>query len=277
MNLATWADAPTRSLTAPWRGRRLQQLLWGAGTVVVLIALWFVATTVLGLVSPLALPAPQTVLARFVTLSSSDYVGETLWGHAAASVRIVGIGWALAGLIGVPLGVAMSWSRRARNLTYPVFQVLRSIPPIAWIPLAILWFGIDSSARVFIVVIAAVVPWTINSAEAVRGVDPLLVRAAVNLGAGRRMLTSVVLPAGLPTLLAGARIALGNAWTALVAAELLAATSGLGFVALNASRALDTPTMLAAMFVIGALGILFSFVLLGVARLVAPWSRGSDG
>ena len=173
------------------------------------------------------------------------------------------------------MGIFMVWSTRFRNLVYPTFQMLRSISPIAWIPLAIIWLGIDSSARIFIVFLSAVVPWVINSMEAVRSVDPLLVRAAKTLGARRRILLEVVLPAGLPTLLAGARIALGNAWTAVIAAELLAATAGLGFVALNSSRALDTPTMLAAMVVIGLLGMAFSWLLLKLARVLAPWAKTS--
>lgn len=250
-----------------------RRIVTGIVAVVVALLVWHVATTRLMLISPLSLPSPEAVFARIVALSGTPYLGETIWGHAWSSVQIVLGGWLLAGVVGVFLGVGISWSRIVRNLTFPIFQALRSISPIAWIPIALVWLGIDDSARVFIVFIAAVVPWTVNSMDAVRSVDPLLLRAARNLGAGRRTLTSVVLPAGLPTLLAGARIALGNAWTALIAAELLAATSGLGFLALNSSRALDTPTMLASMAVIGALGILFSVLMVRLSNILAPWAK----
>lgn len=239
------------------------------------IALWHLATAELEWVNPLSLPSPGSVADQLVSLSDTPYLGHTLWGHTLASVRVMFTGWLLAGLVGLPLGVGMAWSSRIRDLVYPTFQLLRSISPIAWIPLAIVWLGIADSARTFIVFVAAVVPWVVSSMDAVRGVDPLLINAARTLGAGRRTMTDVVLPAALPTFLAGARIALGNAWTALIAAELLAATSGLGFVALNSSRALDTPTLVAAMAVIGVLGMLFSYALQGLAAVLAPWARRS--
>ena len=255
------------------RRARTRTFALGGGALVVAIVVWHLATTQFRLVSPLALPSPESVFNRIVAMSGSEYLGHTIWGHAWASVQIVIAGWLIAGLVGTLLGIGMAWLPIVRNLAFPIFQTLRSISPIAWIPIALVWLGIGDTSRVFIVFVAAVVPWTVNCFDAVRSVDPLLLRAARTLGAGRRTLTDVVLPAGLPTLLAGARIALGNAWTALIAAELLAATSGLGFVALNSSRALDTSTMLAAMAVIGVLGMLFSFIMLRVSTLLAPWAK----
>lgn len=247
----------------------------GGGAAAAALAVWYLATEWLALVSPLALPSPVAVGTRLVDLTGQPYLGHTMWGHAWRSAQVAFSGWLLAGVVGLPLGVAMAWLGPVRKLVNPTFQLLRSISPIAWIPLAIIWLGIGDGARIFIVFVAAVVPWVVSSMDAVRAVDPLLVRAARTLGARRRVLTDVVLPAGLPSFLAGARIALGNAWTALIAAELLAATAGLGFVALNSSRALDTPTLLAAMAVIGVFGMLFSYGLLRLAAVLAPWARQS--
>lgn len=254
-------------------GTTRRRILLGATGVIVTVTLWHLVTTRLHLVSQLSLPSPERVLERITVLSSTPYLGVTLWGHALASIKVVLLAWALAGVVGVLLGVGVTWNRVVRNLALPMFQLLRSISPIAWIPIALVWLGIDDSARIFIVFIAAVVPWTVNTMAAVLAVDPVLLRAAKTLGAGHRTLPEVVLPACLPTLLAGARIALGNAWTALIAAELLAASAGLGFVALNSSRVLDTPTMLAAMFTIGALGVLFSLGMLQIAKALTPWTR----
>jgi len=240
-----------------------------------LLGLWYIATNGAGWIGPLELPGIVDVGQRLRTLSDTPFLGHTVWGHAEASMRVVIVGWLVAGLIGAPSGVLMAWSPRFRSLTYPVFQLLRPVSPIAWIPLTIAWLGIGEQARIFIVFIAAVVPWVINSMEAVTSVDPLLVRAARNLGSGPvTTLWRIVLPAGLPTLLGGARVALGNAWTAVIAAELLAATSGLGYVALNASKALDTTTTVAAMAVIGAIGLALSLVMRQLVRLTAPWARG---
>ncbi|PSL02839.1 taurine transport system permease protein [Haloactinopolyspora alba] len=252
-------------------GRRTAAI--GAVSVLVAIGVWYLATERLELVSPLALPSPVAVADRLVALHDTAYLGETIWGHTLASIQVMFAGWLLAGVVGVPLGVAMAWSTPVRRLVYPTFQLLRSISPIAWIPLAIIWLGIASSARIFIVFIAAVVPWVVSSMDGVTGVNPLLIKAARTLGAGRRTMTDVVLPASLPSLLAGARIAMGNAWTAIIAAELLAATAGLGFVALNSSRTLDTPTLLAAMAVIGLLGMLLSYALQWLSAVLAPWAR----
>lgn len=254
------------------RGRRLAI---GATSVIVTIGLWHLVTEVLGLVNPLSLPAPRATAERLISLTHTAYLGHTIWGHLLASVKVMFTGWFIAGLVGLPLGVAMAWSGRVNNLVAPTFHLLRSISPIAWIPLAIVWLGVGTNARAFVVFVAAVVPWIVSSFDAVHGVDPLLPRAAKTLGAGRRTITHVVLPCALPGFLAGARIALGNAWTALIAAELLAATSGLGFIALNSSRALDTSTLVAAMAVIGLLGMAFSFALERLAAVLAPWAKTS--
>jgi len=237
------------------------------------IALWWFVTRPGGAVSPLFLPPPMDVVDAFVRLLARPYLGSTLGQHIASSLSVVIGGWLAAGLVGLPLGIAMGWWRKARWIAFPIFQLLRPIPPLAWIPLAILWLGIGDSARIFVVFIAAIVPWVMNSMQAVYSIDGLLVRAAMTLGASdRQILTRVVCRTALPTLVAGARIALGNAWTTLVAAELLAATSGLGYIALNASRTLEMGILLVAMAIIGVLGACFAIGMQLLTRLVAPWA-----
>jgi ABC-type nitrate/sulfonate/bicarbonate transport system permease component len=179
----------------------------------------------------------------------------------------------LAGIVGVPLGIAMAWWRKLKWIVFPVFQLIRPVPPLAWIPLTLVWMGIGDAARVTVVFIAALVPWVMNSIQSVYSVDRLLIDAGRTLGASdRQILTRIVCRTALPTLVAGARIALGNAWTTLIAAELLAASAGLGYVALNASRMLDTDVLLVAMLLIGILGGLLSLLMLLANRVLAPWS-----
>jgi ABC-type nitrate/sulfonate/bicarbonate transport system permease component len=263
-------------VTSFWR-RVPGKAAWSAiatGSVLALAALWWWVTRPEGGVSPLFLPPPSDVAGAFVRLLARPYLGSSLGQHIVASLSVVMSGWLAAGLVGLPLGIAMGWWRRARWIAFPIFQLLRPVPPLAWIPLAIVWLGIGESARVFVVFVAAIVPWVMNSMQAVHSIDALLVRAALTLGANdRQILTRVVCRTALPTLVAGARIALGNAWTTLVAAELLAATSGLGYIALNASRTLEIGILLVAMAIIGALGALFSIVMQLLTRLVAPWAR----
>jgi len=279
LSVARWfaGAAPGADRTLPfWRREpsRAQWLAIAFASLAALLATWWALTRPDGVVSPLFLPPPSEVWDSFVRLLRRPYLGSTLGQHIGASLGIVIGGWLLAGAVGLPLGIAMGWWQKARWIAFPVFQILRPVPPLAWIPLAILWLGIGDSARIFVVFIAAIVPWVMNSMQAVYSIDGLLVRAAMTLGASdRQILTRVVCRTALPTLVAGARIALGNAWTTLVAAELLAATAGLGYIALNASRTLEIGILLVAMAIIGILGALFSIGMHVLTRLVAPWAR----
>jgi ABC-type nitrate/sulfonate/bicarbonate transport system permease component len=259
-----------------WRREpgRAQWLAIAAASLAAAFAMWWGATRPDGPISPLFLPPPVEVWQAFVRLLARPYLGSTLGQHIGASLQIVIGGWLLAGLVGLPLGIAMGWWKRVRWIAFPIFQILRPVPPLAWIPLALLWLGIGDSARIFVVFIAAVVPWVMNSMQAVDSIDGLLVRAAMTLGANdRQILGRVVCRTALPTLVAGARIALGNAWTTLVAAELLAATAGLGYIALNASRTLEIGILLVVMAIIGVLGALFSVGMHLMTRWVAPWAK----
>lgn len=238
-----------------------------------MIAAWWLITGPAALVTTLYLPPPGEVIGTFFRMCRDPYMGSTLWQHMLASLSVVMSGWLIAGVVGVPLGIAMAWWRRLRWIAFPVFQLVRPVPPLAWIPLAIIWMGIGDAARVSVVFIAALVPWLMNSMQAVYSIDALLVAAARTLGANdRQILTRVICRTALPTLVAGARIALGNAWTTLIAAELLAASSGLGYVALNASRTLETGVLLVAMGMIGLLGALFSVAMRAATRILAPWA-----
>lgn len=270
-------SAPGEDATVSFWRRQPARSIWLAiavTSIAAILAAWWFVTGPGGLVSPLFLPPPLEVWDSLVRLVSRRYLGSTLGQHVLSSLQVVIGGWLLAGLIGVPLGIAMGWWRKARWIMFPIFQLLRPVPPLAWIPLAILWLGIGDSARIFVVFIAAIVPWVMNSMQAVYSIDSLLVRAAMSLGATNfQILTRVVCKTALPTLVAGARIALGNAWTTLVAAELVAATAGLGYIALNASRTLEVGILLVAMGIIGVLGALFSIGMQLLTRLLAPWAR----
>jgi ABC-type nitrate/sulfonate/bicarbonate transport system permease component len=266
-------------VTSSWRRepQGATRALIAVGGVGALVLAWWIVTGPAALVTPLFLPPPTEVLATLGRMAREPYLGSTLWAHVYASLSVVLAGWLLAGIVGLPLGIAMAWWRRLRFIVFPVFQLVRPVPPLAWIPLAIIWLGIGDAARISVVFIAALVPWLMNSMQAVYSVDALLVSAARTLGASnRQILTRVVGRTALPTLVAGARIALGNAWTTLIAAELLAASAGLGYVALNASRTLETGVLLVAMGVIGLLGALMSAAMRVATRVLAPWSAKGD-
>ena len=242
------------------------------------LVLWAWLTREGGPVPALYFPPPEDVLNRFWRMWTRPYIGSTLWEHILSSLYIVLSGWSVAALVGVPLGIAMAWWSKLRWIVFPIFQIIRPVPPLAWIPLTILWLGIGDVARMSVVFIAALVPWLMNSMLAVYSVDKLLIDAAKTLGAtDRQILTRVVCRTALPTLVAAARMALGSAWSTLVAAEILAATAGLGYVAVNASQLLDTDVLIVAMIMIGLLGILLTALIELSQRVLAPWSVHRDG
>lgn len=236
------------------------------------ILLWHLVTAQFKWIAPLTLPSPGTVLVTIRRLATENYNGTLLAGNVWASLQVVLVGWAIGVGVGVPLGVAMGWSRSVRDYVSPVVEMLRPIPPPAWIPFAVLWFGIAPSGRIFVIAMAAVMPCIINSYGAVRGCDQILVDAGRCLGASNaRIVTQVVVPTVAPEILAGVRIAIGNAWMTVVAAELVASSAGLGFILVQAQYAIQPEVVLTSIFFIGAIGIVLSLVLGAVERHQAVW------
>ncbi len=246
-------------------------------TALVLFALaWWAATDALRLVSPFVLPSPGDVLGGLARVSRG-YMGSTLLDHLIASMSVMLSGFALALVIGIPLGVAMAWFPLVDRLFGPLVAVLRPIPPPAWIPLAILWFGIGLSGRTFIVFVAALVPVLVNSYVGVREVPQNVIAAARTLGANQRvLLTEVVLPAAAPVIFTGMRISVGVAWATIVAAELVVAERGFGFLIMSGYRNFEAEIMAGGMLIIAAIGALMNVAFLLVERRVLRWNAGDS-
>lgn len=216
------------------------------------------------------LPGPAAVAAAIAELLRRD----VLLDHVVASLYRVSWGFSLAVLVGVPLGLAMGWFGGAHRALDPLLQILRPISPIAWIPLAILWFGITDAAPIFLIFLAAFFPIVVATAGAVRRIPGVTLHAARNFGlGGSRLLTRVILPATLPQILTGLRVALGVAWMVVVAAEMIAVRSGLGWLILdarNAGKRYDL--VIAAMVLIGLTGLALDRALRGLERLeIVRW------
>lgn len=240
---------------------------WSIVSIAGALAVWYLATDVFRLVSPLTLPSPTDVASRFVWLTENTYNGTTLPENLAASLSVVLVGWALGVIVGAPLGVFMGWSERMRQYVSPLIELFRPIPPPAWIPFAVLWFGIDPAGRIFVIFVAALMPCIVNSYGAVVGRDPILIDAARCLGAtDLRILRSVVVPTVFPGILAGIRIAIGGAWMTVVAAELVASSAGLGYMLVQAQYAIQPSIVLVSMFIIGIVGGLLSLTLSAIER-----------
>ncbi len=241
-------------------------------TLVVLVAIWqFTSTVWLPRIDPyraVLMPAP-TVVAK--TAASMIVSGE-LGYHLLASLKREGVAFVFA-LAAVPLGLFMGWFRVIHAQLDPVIEVLRPIPPLAWIPLSILWFGIGDDQNEFIIFLGMVFPILINTIDGVRKVERNLVRAARSLGAPEHsVLTRVVLQAALPQIVTGIRIGLGVGWMALVAAELVGASSGLGFLINDARSVLRTDIIVVGMLTIGIVGLSIDLALRVTTRKLLPWS-----
>lgn len=219
------------------------------------------------------LPPPTKVFAAGWELWQAGILQQDI----LASLQRVGVALLIAVVVGLPLGAALGRSERFAWSVSPIVEFLRPIPPIAWIPLSILWFGIGDLQNQFIIFVAAVFPIIINTAAGVQGVDRQLIRAARSLGAGRLTLVgTVILPAALPSVFVGFRVGTGIAWMALVAGELVAATKGLGYLISQGRSVFRSDYIVVGMLVIGLIGLALNAVLLGLERIIAPWSTGDD-
>jgi ABC-type nitrate/sulfonate/bicarbonate transport system permease component len=244
-----------------WRGLVL---------LVGLAATWEVLPRV-GLADPVLLPPFSQVAGRLAAL----LVSGVLWAHIGASVGRVLLGYGLALAVALPLGLYLGLRERAEEWIRPLTQLLRPLAPPAWIPLAILWFGIGNTPAVFIILIGTVLTMLQGTIGAVRGVDKRLVQAALTLGATRtQAVLQVVLPAALPELLTMMRLGLGLAWMCVVAAEMVAVSRGLGFLILDARNSFNTTTVLAGMMTIGLLGLGMDAGLRQLQQRLLRWQAG---
>ena len=222
----------------------------------------------------LLLPSPGSMLEALWDLGARD---GRLWGDIAASLRRVFAGFFIAAAVAIPLGLALAASRPARALLLPLVTFLRPIPPIAWIPLAILWFGLGDHPSYFITAVASFFPIFLNSFDGALNAERAHLNAARCLGAGRwALLTRIFLPSALPSIWTGLRIGLGQSWMAVVTAELVAAQSGLGYLIQLSRLNLETSEVIVGMCVIGAIGAAMTFALARVERVLMPWRPSRD-
>jgi taurine transport system permease protein len=241
-------------------------------TLLVLLAVWW-AVTALQLVSPLFLPAPQQVLHQLVVIASPQgFMDATLWQHLAASLGRILVALLAAVVVGVPVGIAMGLSDTVRGLLDPLIEIYRPVPPLAYLPLMVIWFGIGETSKILLIYLAIFAPVTLSTVAGVRSVAQVRIRAAQALGANRwQLLRFVVLPSALPEILTGIRIGLGVGWSTLVAAELIAATRGLGFMVQSAGEFLATDVVIAGISVIAIIAFGLELGLRALQRRLTPW------
>ncbi len=254
--------------------QQARRVLIGLGAFTVAILIWFVLSAT-GFSTGGRFPTPTDAWRAAVQISTSPgYAGGTLFQHVLQSCRLVLLGFAAAVLTGVPVGLLMGASRRVDALIGPVFSLLRPIPPLAWIPLAILWLGLGDMAKIFLIWVAAFTPSVINTYTGVRNIDTTLIEAARVHGAGTRsLMLEVLVPGALPMIFTGLRLSLQASWTTLVAAELVGAFTGLGKVLSNAALDINPGMILFAMIWVGLLGAAMTRALEWIEGRALPWLK----
>ncbi len=255
-----------------WRWPLNRQITLSFATILVLLTVWW-AVTALKLIAPLFLPAPQQVFHQLVTIASAQgFMDATLWQHLAASLTRIVIALLAAVLIGVPVGILMGLSETARGILDPLIELYRPVPPLAYLPLMVIWFGIGETSKILLIYLAIFAPVAMSALAGVKSAQQVRLRAARSLGANRwQVLWYVVLPGALPEILTGLRIGLGVGWSTLVAAELIAATRGLGFMVQSAGEFLATDVVLAGIAVIALIAFTLELGLRALQRRLTPW------
>jgi len=241
-------------------------------TVIALFALWWVATH-FGWIRDLFLPTPEKIITSFSDAWKGDIQGgRPLLEHFWWSLFRVFAAFALACVTAIPAGIAMGVSRIARGIFDPPIEFYRPLPPLAYLPLIVIWFGIEETAKIVLIYLACFAPLAMAARAGVRSVMIEQINAAYSMGASRwQVIWHVVIPAALPEILTGMRIAIGFGWTTLVAAEMVAATAGLGQMVLNASNFLRTDVVIMGIVVIGVVAYLFDLLMRRVERWLVPW------
>lgn len=232
-----------------------------------LLALWQIAV-VSGWLSTRILPAPSAVLtAGWALLSSGD-----IWKHLAISAQRASIGFVIGGGLGLLLGVITGLSRWGERLLDSSIQMVRNVPHLALIPLVILWFGIDESAKIFLVALGTLFPIYLNTYHGIRNVDAGLVEMARSYGlSGFALFWQVILPGALPSILVGVRFALGFMWLTLIVAETISASAGIGYLAMNAREFLQTDVVVVAILLYAVLGKLADVAARALERTWLRW------
>ncbi|WP_394790189.1 ABC transporter permease subunit [Rhodoferax sp.] len=240
-------------------------------TVLVLVAAWF-AVTNLGLVKPLFLPTPQAVFQQFYEYLTGQANDKPLWQHFVASMLRVFSAFLLASITAIPLGIAMGMSRVVRGIFDPPLEFYRPLPPLAYLPLIIIWFGIDETPKILLIFLSCFAPLALAARSGMRSASQEQINAAYSMGASyMQVIRHVILPSAMPDILIGMRIAIGFGWTTLVAAEMVAANVGLGQMVLNASNFLRTDIVIMGIIVIGVVAYMFDLLMRWIDRKVVPW------
>lgn len=252
--------------------RKNETLFYTILTIVMLIVIWQIAS--MTVIANTSFPSPQDIVKQLYDMTINGFARYSLFEHIGISLQRVIIAFIAAVVLGVPLGLFMGWNDKINAFVKPIFEIIRPIPPIAWIPLAILWFGVGETPKIALCFLASFIPAVVNSYTGIKYVDPLLLDVALTLGAKpRSVFFEVAVPSALPAIFAGLQNGISVGWMTVVAGEMVGATRGVGFIILKGQDMSNTTIIISGMIVIGVLGALIATAIRTTERMVCPWKR----
>lgn len=244
---------------------------FSAISVAALLFVWWLVTK-LGLVKPLFVPSPVDVVAKFISVWQNGFTNTSFLSHVLTSTARVFGAFLLACAIGLPLGLAMGMSPLIRGIFDPPIEFYRPIPPLAYLPLMIIWFGIGEMSKVLLIFLSVFAPVVLGARSGVKSAAIEQIHAAYSFGATRwQVMRHVIMPSALPEILTAMRVGIGFGWTTLVAAEMVAATQGLGYMVLSASQFLQTSVVIMGIVVIAIIAFAFDLFMRFLERRLVPW------
>jgi len=244
-------------------------------TILGIIAIWFIVT-VMGWVDPKLVPSPQSVFNALIGILENGYKNYTLLEHLAASMQRLIIAFFAAALVAVPLGLASGYNSKIRAIFEPIIEFYRPLPPLAYYTLLVLWLGIENESKIVLLLLACFAPIYISCVSAVIKIKEDYINSAYTVGASKlQIFIHVIFPACLPDIFIGLRTALGVGYTTLVSAEMVAASSGIGWMVLDASRYLRSDIIFLGIIIMGITGILLDKSIQLIEQKIVPW-KGKD-
>lgn len=249
-----------------------QAFLCGCISIGLFLLIWFVATngTQLGEM----IPGPHKVFYSLLASFTEPIGRHTILSHTLSSLTRVMVGFVLASIVGVILGLAMGWSRVAEAIFQPLFRIIRPIPPIAWIPISIILLGLGESAKYFLIFLAAFSNVTLNAYAGAAAVDQRLIGAAKTLGANRRQIFfTIVMPASVPQIFAGLQIAMSSSWATVLAAEMVRSSEGLGWIIVSGMNNNDMLQILTGIVAIGLVGFILAVIMRKLEDVLCRWNK----
>ena len=259
---------PGETYGVPGQGKTIWLSL---GSIAFFFAVWWLVTA-MGWVKPLFVPSPMAIVSKFFVIWNDGFIGTPFLEHVWISTLRVFGAFALACIIGLPLGLAMGMSPLMSGIFDPPIEFYRPIPPLAYLPLMIIWFGIGETSKVLLIFLSVFAPVVLGARSGVKSAAFEQIHAAYSFGATRwQVMRHVILPSAMPEILTAMRIGIGFGWTTLVAAEMVAATKGLGYMVLTASQFLQTPVVILGIFIIAIIAFAFDMLVRFLERRLVPW------